>query len=215
MRLGIVSDVHGNAAGLRRALELLGSVDEVLCLGDVVEEYRFDNESVALLRDVGARCVLGNHDVNLLSEHGARARSAEHVDQTLVAWLGSHPLQIEVDVNGKRMLMTHASPCPPHTQYVMPQSPEIRRIADVDADVVLIGHTHRQMVERVGRVLVVNPGSAGQARDPRNGRRLSCAVLDSTTEEVRLIDFDIDPAAATCAEVHIVDENRPRGAARR
>jgi predicted phosphodiesterase len=38
-------------------------------------------------------------------------------------------------------------------------------------------------------VLVINPGSAGEARDPGNGRQLSCAVLDTISEEVRVTSF--------------------------
>ena len=57
------------------------------------------------------------------------------------------------------------------------------------ADFVLYGHTHHQLVRRVGRVLVINPGSAGEARDSGNGRQLSCAVLDSETGEVVVTDF--------------------------
>ena len=180
----MVSDVHGNADGLPCALERMGDVDELLCVGDIVEEFRFSNEAVAILRDRDARCVLGNHDVGLLGSHGERARSAEHVDPALVEWLSSHPLTIDTMVEGHRMVMTHASPCPPHTQYVLPMSPEMKRIGDVDADLVVIGHTHRQMVHRVGRPLVVNPGSVGQARDPHNGKRLSYAVLDITTADI-------------------------------
>lgn len=47
---------------------------------------------------------------------------------------------------------------------------EVRRptpamlIATYDADVIVYGHTHRQLVQRVGRVLVVNPGAAGARR---------------------------------------------------
>jgi predicted phosphodiesterase len=44
-------------------------------------------------------------------------------------------------------------------------------------------------VQRIGRVLVINPGSAGDARDNGNGRQLSCAVLDTVTEEVVVTDF--------------------------
>jgi predicted phosphodiesterase len=58
---------------------------------------------------------------------------------------------------------------------------------------VLFGHTHQQLVRRIGTVLVINPGSAGDARDPGNGRLLSCAVLDTDTDEVRITDFP-DPA---------------------
>ncbi len=54
---------------------------------------------------------------------------------------------------------------------------------------VLYGHTHHQLVRRFGKVLVINPGSAGDARDVGNGRQLSCAVLDTVTEEVVVSDF--------------------------
>ncbi len=54
---------------------------------------------------------------------------------------------------------------------------------------MLYGHTHYQLVRRLGHVLVINPGSAGEARDTSNGRQLSCAVLDTVTEEVVVTNF--------------------------
>jgi putative phosphoesterase len=190
--IGIVSDVHGNAAGLARALDRMGDVDELLCAGDIVEEFRFSNETVAMLRDREARCVLGNHDIGFLGPHGARARAAAHIDPDLVAWLASRPLTIDTYVHGKRLVLTHASPCPPHNQYVLPQSPELKRIAEIDADFVIIGHTHKQMVERVGRPLVINPGSVGQARDHANGKQLSYAVLDVDYSDVVIDNYRLD-----------------------
>ena len=67
MRLGIVSDVHCNADGLRLAIEHMGPIDELLCAGDIVYQYRFGNDVIEVLREYGARNVLGNHDVTLLS----------------------------------------------------------------------------------------------------------------------------------------------------
>jgi putative phosphoesterase len=192
LRIGIVSDIHGNAAGLACAIERRGDVDELICLGDVVEEYRFDNDVVTLLRDRAARCVLGNHDIGLLSAPGGRARNAAHVDQSLVAWLESQPLSIDTTIAGKRLVITHASPCAPHTQYVLAHTKELKRIADVDADIVMIGHSHKQMVVPVGRPLVINPGSAGQARDHANGKRLSYAVLELAAGDVHVDDVTID-----------------------
>ncbi|MCW2622371.1 MAG: putative metallo-dependent phosphatase [Frankiales bacterium] len=193
MRLGIVSDVHGNAAGLARALERMGDVDQLWCAGDVVEEFRFSNEAVGLLRERDARCVLGNHDQGLLGPHGVRARAAEHVDRGLLVWLASRPTTVDETFGATRVLMTHASPCHPHTQYVLPRSPEVRRIDGV-ADVVIIGHTHKQMIVRLEHTLVINPGSVGQARDPANGKQLSYAVLDVTTGEVAIDDYTCGPA---------------------
>lgn len=205
MRIGIVSDIHGNAAGLACALERMGDVDELLCAGDVVEEFRFDNESVSILRDRSARVVLGNHDIGFLGAQGTRAREAEHVDRDLVAWLASHPLTIDTTVHGKRLVLTHASPCAPFTQYVIPHSAEMKRIGEVDADLVVIGHTHRRHVQRVGRPLVINPGSVGQARDPHNGRRLSYAVLDLNEDEegdAHHVSFDDYTVESHTADIH-------------
>jgi putative phosphoesterase len=195
LRVGIVSDLHGNAEGLAAALERMGDVDELLCAGDIATEYRFSNESVKTLRAREARCVLGNHDLGLLGPHGDRARAAVGVDRDLVAELATYPLTYETTVSGKKLLMTHASPCAPYTQYVSKGSPELKRIAEVDADYVIIGHTHSQLVERVGKVLVINPGSVGQGTDHANNYQLSYAVLDTTTDEVVIDNFTLDTNA--------------------
>jgi predicted phosphodiesterase len=45
------------------------------------------------------------------------------------------------------------------------------------------------VVRRVGRVLVINPGSAGEARYDGSKWQLGCAILDTATEQVERIDF--------------------------
>lgn len=198
MRLGIVSDIHCNVEALKLAIGRMGQVDELLCAGDAFYEYRFSNEVIELLRESGARYVLGNHEAMLLDPRGVRAREAATVRAENVAWVAEQPLSIEVDVGGgKKLLMTHASPLEPGTQYVWAGSPELKRLSQVEADYVILGHTHAQMVERVGRPLVINPGSAGEARDNANGRRFSYAVLDTAAGEVLIDNFRIgDPPQA-------------------
>ena len=195
MRIGIVSDVHANGAGLATALERMGDVDMLLCAGDIVEEFRFSNEAIELLRDRDAVCVRGNHDAGLLSPHGERARAGDGVRPDLVDYLAGLPWSVDLEIDGKRLVLAHASPCAPHNQYVWRGSSELKRIAEIDADFVVIGHTHAQLVERVGRVQVINPGSVGQARDHSNGRMLSYAVLDTHSGEVV---FDNYQPSALC-----------------
>jgi putative phosphoesterase len=192
VRLGIVSDVHCNEPALRMAIDRMGDVDELLCAGDVVNEYRFSNEVIELLRQREARCVLGNHDLGLLSAHGTRAREAATVRSRNVEYLARQPLSVTVKVDGKTLIMVHASPCEPHTQYVWARSRELRRLNEIEADYIVLGHTHAQMVERVGRALVINPGSAGEPRDHANGYRLSCAVLDTGADEVFIDNYALD-----------------------
>ena len=195
MKLGIVSDLHCNAAGLEHALGLMGEIDELICLGDSIYEYRFSNEVVRLLKDREAQVILGNHEECFFGPQGARARARDGVDPELADWLAHRPHRHELTVGGKRLLLVHSTPWEPRGTYVHPESSLLARFAEAEADIVLYGHTHRQVVRRIGKVLVINPGSAGEARDHRNGRQLSCAVLDTASEAVQLFDFP-DPRAA-------------------
>jgi putative phosphoesterase len=194
LKLLIVSDVHGNEHGLREALRQAGDVDEVVCLGDSIWEYRFSNAVVGLLRQRRALTILGNHDEGFLGPSGVRARADPTIDPGLLGWLSERPVRRELQLGGKRLLLVHSTPWEPRGGYVFPQDARLDRFAEAEADIVLYGHTHHQLVRRVGRVLVVNPGSAGDARDPGNGRQLSCAVLDTASEEARIIDFPDAPA---------------------
>lgn len=190
MKIGIVSDIHCNAPGLLRALDVMGDVDEVLCAGDTVYEYRFSNDVVRIIRDRGIKMVQGNHDSVLLSHHGDKARASAGVDQELVSFLGEAPFRMETTVNGgKRLLMVHGNPYEPWNQYVVPNSPAFKRLSELDVDYVILGHTHMPVAACSGRVLVINPGSAGEARDPKSGFQLSCAILDTQTDEVRIESF--------------------------
>jgi len=195
MRIGIISDVHCNHEALRIAFDRMGRVDELLCAGDAVYQFRFSNEVMELLRERGARYILGNHEDVLLGHWGERARAAEWVRRDELAYMAEQPYRIETSVNGKKLVMVHGSPFEPHNEYIYPNSPSLSRLGTIDADYVILGHTHYQMAERVGRVLVINPGSAGEARDARNAFQLSYAILDTGTDEVAFENFQ-DPTRA-------------------
>ncbi|MCA9846420.1 MAG: YfcE family phosphodiesterase [Dehalococcoidia bacterium] len=191
MKLGIISDVHGNATSLERALDLMPDVDEVLCAGDLVSSFRFSNEVVARLREIGARVVLGNHDLDVLAPHGERVRASAATDPTLLRWLAEQPERLDTQINGRRVTMFHAVPEPPYG-YVYAETPRMQQWSGLGADFVIYGHTHRALLHRVDDTLVINPGSAGQPRDARNGFRSSFAVLDTQSGEVLIQTYD-DP----------------------
>ena len=193
MKLGIVSDLHCNIKGLDRALELMGEVDQILCLGDTIYEYRFSNEVISRLIEIGAHTIQGNHEETFMGPMGVRARAREGNDPDLMHWLSERPHRMELECDGKTVLMVHSTPWEPRGTYVYRHSPELERFGEADAHFVLFGHTHQQVVQRAGNLLVVNPGSAGDARDPDNGRLLSCAILDTVSEDAQIINFP-DPA---------------------
>jgi putative phosphoesterase len=189
MKLGIVSDIHCNIAGLRQALDEMGEIDQLWCAGDVVFQFRWSNDVVELLRDMGARTILGNHDEIILSYHGERALSNPSVRHDLVDWLRSRPYRHEEVVDGRRVLMTHGSPWEPWTAYHYPHETVWTKADTLDCDTLIVGHTHFQMAQRHGSTLVINPGSTGDPRDHRNAFQLSCAVWDTRSDEVVFYDF--------------------------
>ena len=192
MRVGIVSDIHCNLPGLQAALDYMGAIDELLCAGDVVYQYRWSNEVVALLQERDARVVLGNHDDKILGRDGERALAGEHVRGDLVSWLRAQPYEIETTIDGRQLLMAHSSPWG-GWDYHYPHDPIWAGAADLEQDVVVVGHTHVPMAERYGRTLVINPGSVGEARHAGNNYQLSCAVWDTASDEVTFHEYP-DPA---------------------
>jgi putative phosphoesterase len=184
VRLGLISDVHCNMAAFERALSELGpEVDEILLLGDLVYEYRFSDEVVSLAREEGLRYVLGNHELGYLTQ--VAPKNPANADPRNLDHLRSLPMRIDVEVDGKRLCVVHASPFAPYTDYLHSGSPLLRGCATLDADFLLLGHTHVPMAERHSGTLVVNPGSLGESRDPAQ-RAVSYAVLDTSSEEVEL-----------------------------
>ena len=189
MRLGIVSDIHCNAAALDRAIEQMGDVDELLCAGDACYQYRFSNDVARRLRELGGRYVLGNHEEILLGEEGARAQAAPSVERELLEWTREQPQIIRADVGGKQLLMFHATPWAPYRDYLFPHDPALERLAEEEADFIIYGHTHAPLVRRIGRALIVNPGSAGEFRGSE--RTLTYAVLDTADDSATIETIDL------------------------
>jgi len=189
VKIAIVSDIHCNIEGLRRGLELMEPFDELFCAGDVVFQFRWSNEVVELLRERNARMVLGNHEETLLGRDGERALSSPKIRTDLVDWLRGQPYRVETVVDGKKVIMTHGSPWEPWKDYHYPHEAVWARAAALDCDTLIVGHTHFKMGQVFGSTLVINPGSAGDPRDHRNGFQLSCATWDTTSNDVIFYDY--------------------------
>ncbi|NWG53004.1 MAG: metallophosphoesterase family protein [Hydrogenophilaceae bacterium] len=187
MKIGIVSDIHGNAPALARALALMGDVDEIFCLGDSINQYRFSNEVVALLRGREAITIVGNHEEAFYAPGGGRARDQAWIETGHLAWLGAQPPRRTLERCGKRLMLVHSTPWSPGGDYVVPQSRAFARFGETDADIVFYGHTHVPVAAYVNGVHIVNPGAVGELRP--GAADLSCAVLDLVSGEVRHVPF--------------------------
>jgi putative phosphoesterase len=87
---------------------------------------------------------------------------------------------LELEIDGVRIHVSHGHELGAPT----PQ----KLLAAYAADVIVYGHTHRQLVTRVGGTLVVNPGAAGARRfnlQPSIGR----LTIEGGTADVVLVEL--------------------------
>lgn len=166
-RLGIVSDVHSSPEPLREALELFEHerVDEIICAGDIAGYYDNLEPTIGLLREYNCRTVIGNHDQSFLQKTPADRYPAER------AYLQELPETLQLEYENKKILVVHANP--PAEQHggiklvdqfdqLIPERVQHWRetLADLDFDVLIVGHTHQVYAEWLGDLLVINPGSS-------------------------------------------------------
>ena len=137
----------------------MGDIDELLCLGDSIFEYRFSNDVVARLKAASAR-ILSRATTKRCSwvRPVCGRETVPGIDPGLLDFLAEQPHRRYLDLAGKRLLLIHSTPWEPRGEYVHPHSAKLDRFAEADADIVLYGHTHCQVVKRIGEVLVINPG---------------------------------------------------------
>ena len=84
MRRGLIRDIHSSAAALDIAFEQMGGqVDEVLCAGDAIFQFRFPTNVIRTLRDTGARFVPGAREgsYNCIDSISPRTETTQRGDR--------------------------------------------------------------------------------------------------------------------------------------
>ncbi len=210
MKIGLLSDVHGNSAALAAVLAAARSsgVEQLLIAGDLVGYYYDPAGCLALLRDWTTTWVRGNHE-DLLDQHeqdSARATAlhakygsglavaSATLSQEARAAMSAWPRVGDLHLGGRRIRLCHGAPWGTD-DYVYPDAPETTwtRMAAGGEDLVVFGHTHYRVYRRAGGTHLVNPGSVGQARDGAGG---ACwALYDTETGECDLRVEAYDPVA--------------------
>jgi len=207
MRTALVSDVHGNAVALNAVLTDLERepVDQVVCLGDMIQGGAEPAEVVRRLRDLACPVVLGNADAFLLDpESGEEATTQRQLavrEWTLAqigaegeAFIESFRPTLDVPLGDARTLLAfHGSPTS-FDDIVLPhlEEDEFRRLLGPPAaDVLAGGHVHLQWLRRYGDSTFLNPGSVGLAYDHAQPGDSDDLRIDATAEYARL-DVDGD-----------------------
>jgi len=168
-------DIHGNLPALDAVLAEIPEEATIVVGGDVVAGGEQPAETLERLRALGDRVLWlrGNADRELmpgeqgLAPPGALDATREKLSDEQIEFLHSNPPTLQID----RVLYCHASPRN-DVDIFTERTPE-ERIAflfeDVDADVVVCGHTHMQFERTIGGKRVINSGSVGMPYEEAPG----------------------------------------------
>jgi putative phosphoesterase len=201
MRILVVSDIHANWPALAAIQE---PHDICIFLGDLVDYGPDPARCVRWAMEHADYAIRGNHD------HGVAQGVPVTGDQNYryltrmsrpFQWpaLGPEerlyllqlPLTRRLTLGGKRFLLVHATPRDPLDEYLK-KDPErwAKRLANVHADIVCVGHSHMQFNLVVNGVIVLNPGSVGQPRD--GDPRAAYAIIEDGRIELKRVAYPIE-----------------------
>ena len=205
MRILVVSDIHANFAALSAINE---PHDVCLCLGDLVDYGPDPAPCVKWAMENADYAIRGNHDhgvaqgipVNGTSGYRyltgvTRPYMWKSLEPDERRYLLQLPVTQRVVLDGKRILMVHATPRDPLDEYVM-RDPKIwaKRLENIEADLVCVGHSHVQFNLQLDNAVVLNPGSVGQPRD--GDPRAAYAVIEGNKIELKRVEYSPEETIA-------------------
>jgi len=180
-RLALLGDVHGNAEALRAVLAAVRAegITHGVVTGDVAMRGTDPAAAVALVRALGWPVVRGNTDIKVGAGRprptghpasdrvGSRSWTIRRLTDDDRRWLAALPARVELTLAGHRVLVTHGQPGDLSVVVDLGTADEdLARLAEaLGVDVLVLGHTHRPMLRRAGRALIVNPGAVGEGVD--------------------------------------------------
>jgi len=210
MRIALISDIHANLPALEAVLsdaQSLG-VDQIVCLGDLVDLGPEPQQTLQRLQSLGCPCIKGNHDPFTEDFPGLEPLvqwCKEQLSAAELAFLRGLPDRLEVELpGGRRLLCVHGSPHD-YDDQILAQTAD-QQLDDwcqgYSFDILACGHTHVQLLRRHHGRTIVNVGSVGMPFEnyftgkapPVSLRHSEYAVIDVSESglgiDLRQVDFD-------------------------
>jgi putative phosphoesterase len=219
MRLGVLSDIHGNLVGLDACLADLqaqGGADAIVAAGDLCADGPKPRKVLQRLEQLGVACLRGNTDRYLADPRGetfepqAEAQLAwtrRDLGEKWVTWLRDLPFALRIGDDDNQLLVVHANP-KSDNEHLWPDADETtleRMVGDEAATAIAFGHLHLPYVRMWRGKLLVNVASAGL---PKDGDPRACYAILTERDggwqvKHRRVPFDVKKVATQLSDCGI------------
>ncbi|MCX8082966.1 MAG: metallophosphatase family protein [bacterium] len=238
MRIGIISDVHGNLEALNSSLLFLQKhSDSLVVLGDTVGYGPDPGECLEVVKGTANIILKGNHEEGIITTNYTSFRTNARISLEWTASIISPDfLNIIKGFKEKAevedIIFVHASISSPLFKYILNEKDTKDEFQLLDKKICFIGHTHipagyRKKEDRIdvihpdfsgkmeidiedGYKYIINVGSTGQ---PRDGFPFACASIYDTEKHLFTLYRIEYPAEITRKK--ILDRGLPSVLARR
>jgi putative phosphoesterase len=195
-RIGIIGDVHAEAARLEAALLFLttAQVERILCVGDIVDGPGSVDRCCELLQQTEVAVVRGNHDRWLVQDtmrNLPEATQLVDINEEFLTFIKSLLSTQAFETVAGRLLLCHGMGdndmqrlTPDDYGYALEFKDELHAlIRNREFKFVISGHTHRRMVRRFEHLTVINAGTLYDGHSP------CIAIADFNAGYVQFYDF--------------------------
>ena len=190
MKIGVISDIHGNIKALNAVLEEFKkrNIEQILCCGDIIGIGPRPEETMKKVLEYKNKliAVRGNHEQYLLKGipdtlHGRPMRDDERkfhqwthsrLSEKSKKFLENLPCEKIIEINNKKIYITHYAYDEKQNfkrhilEPTLEESEEL--FSEIDADIILFGHTHKKIFNKSDNKWYINPGPLGCPRTTNN-----------------------------------------------
>lgn len=153
MKILVLSDTHGDTDKAEEVIKDNGNVDLIIHLGD----YFRDAQKLAdMFPDIQIEYIYGNSDL----------------------MIGEVPAEKILEYKGKRIFITHGHKYSVKWDY----GKLCKKAEEMNADLLLFGHTHIADIVKKEEYILLNPGSISDSRDASSESYAIIEIIDNRIE---------------------------------
>lgn len=221
MKIAVISDIHGNMDALDAVMKDITTeqCEKIFVLGDYAMAGPEPSKTVDWFFkkqfNPDFKLIQGNTDLMIADYNeelylGLKSKApimAEALQNDISLlnslqkdFLKNLPVQLEIEEEGVKFLLVHGSPRK-NNEDILPDTPleDVEKMLEnVDADIVLCGHTHLPCgFQTSTKKTVVNVGSVGRpfTNDPKSCYLKITVENGKTLFEHRFVDYDKEIAS--------------------
>lgn len=212
MKIGIISDIHGNIDALNAVLNELENahVDKIICLGDFVGGAAKSEEVIQRIMQLKNKCVCvrGNREKYVIEGmplfvHDEKIKISKeqlatnkwiknHLSSTSLEYIYALPSDLIYKINKKTIYISHY---PIHKdgsfrKHIKSATPKENKemFSGIKADIYLYGHTHKPVYNIINNKVFINPGALGC---PGKTNNATYGILQIENNEVNYEQLNI------------------------